>query len=1583
MARTLGRLTTKPSAQISFLRKLVGFGMVVSITLLWSFILVPLIGSGFFLTQLKMNMDNIKLTRLEMGADGDEIFVSAEIPWITPPLNVRIEDVVCGFANARNEEPFAYMSTPMLEFKKGQPVRISSKFRCEIPKDRKKIPLEKVMGTQNLLLFLFRGNINIEIMPLKIPVVLPYTLGMFIGEKPAATEALIDPLEKIYRSSERKKALRRQPAPRMGMPISFLSYRFRNSSKEAVLKGAYDYNIVPSGVFIDVPRVKFWIIVNGRRIMEVSVEKHRIADGKVPGGVEFSARVIAGEWAESLREVAVQYFEDTHLAIELELIEFEKAGHEFERRVFAAAFMEAISRIYRVFLRKPSNNHWIYNPAVGVAQTFRDVGIPVVEDPIVDITVNKFVGPDAEVSAVIEDSLLPLSGLTHTLNQGTFPKISMEARMNGKPFARAWATHVPGGQGASSYPQHKFLTFRAEGKVHEDLRNLKDITGAKTEQEQIKGRGEDAGGSKQIKLIEGILQRLARLWGVVENIVSIIRGKGGHVNQEKPEEESAPGTGVLRSFSLYVADDQTVLGGVLRGFGIYWVTDRGTVLGYKHAPSPPVNGPMIRFPCSYRLDLGMEEEAGGLASRVKLSLPNKTEETNFIRVRWPEAMFGGEALGMNTQILLSPAQLDILAFRDSCAWTVRSPGEIEVKIRVELREGGPPEHLPEHFEDFVIDQVASPLPRFPLGPNSFLEQSIFYPIFSEDEEDSTSLGVLKGMVGKIKIDPIPVIEGPHMKRNEASVCISSAMPINRSEPVPKEFMLFLHLDAVPRALKLKRRLNSHPFVTVSVSDVALDMEFNEAFHLSAFTLLQSSGAPVTVHAAFDWSKLLGSGGWEIEASGGTARPLYELLAYVNSSAERVNGEVFGGLPETKKWRNVRKLSKDPLSLNVDFDRTAQGYIGNLRMLFGKELSQKRKLSFTDTSLEVVLPKISATFFMAGSTTEVGSAHLFNTGIIRRADTESVSCALLLFVSDILLDMLSSVDYSERGETSMSKAQSGGASGVTSRVTMELGGKEVHVMALAVDRVIAELLSGIEAGSGGGRLPVDISIEEVIARRVTKGAVERSTPETPNLRWASPPKEQGAIAARDSEKERMFTNAPFVEILKEPFLIHAAEEKNPQKEIDRTTEIVCKTDKDNLRELDRILSSELRMMQEGGVPQKSGSIFSRIVGARRHAGELDYGLHDQGKRVASPEESYVEMKTLVAVNLVTQINELVYKGASKLSHLPLAQHPQTLQIKVRAGNPLWIKVVRGESPVDGIVVDLEEMSFDATCRIFYFDLKRNLEDRNATRNLYIKARVRATQEAKDLLSYRHVECSPLLALMRQIELGTKKEEKQEAAPPPAAGREPSKIVRILKDASLMVKTFSYLPQRYNFLSGPEFPFPIASLYSFSDSTGEMSPLAARVVLFEKHLARLLVIKVPIFILVKEAGKTAGAIALAGRYEERDLSFVCYESPDPCFLKNVAMDVMLGQGAAQRYTYYLVVGNTIIYKFQTGIVQLHPYVEQLLNRWVLRCLGGFMKPKAVADLVFYMLNIQKPFEHKKESYMKAIAMRRLLRRALAPE
>ncbi|KAI5144400.1 hypothetical protein NEPAR07_1058 [Nematocida parisii] len=273
-------------------RKIIGFLFLVGISAFWLIFLTPLLGSIIFLTGIKHNLNNLKISNADL-TDSDMIKLSVSYLPGLPYFSITAKDIMIGLGTSRNENPMGYLYSEEIMIVNNPMNKIDISMRYVIPEKMCEISEKFLLKVENHMLFTFKGTIFLKLknnLPgISIPVVFPYTLGWCIGKNSMSiginksARKLVDTLPKSSEevNGDNGNGINMKPSKRPTLPIELKGYTLKEKNHITTLKANYKYKNIPSFLSINIPDTIMSFYIDKKRVGTIKIDEHKIRNGVI------------------------------------------------------------------------------------------------------------------------------------------------------------------------------------------------------------------------------------------------------------------------------------------------------------------------------------------------------------------------------------------------------------------------------------------------------------------------------------------------------------------------------------------------------------------------------------------------------------------------------------------------------------------------------------------------------------------------------------------------------------------------------------------------------------------------------------------------------------------------------------------------------------------------------------------------------------------------------------------------------------------------------------------------------------------------------------------------------------------------------------------------------------------------------------------------------------------------------------------------------------------------------------------------------------------------------------------------------
>ncbi|KAI5189917.1 hypothetical protein NEMIN01_0780 [Nematocida minor] len=398
-------------------RKIIGFLFLVCISMFLLIFLVPFLGSILFLSGIKKNLNNIVINQLDLTQE-DAININMGYLGGSPLFSIQAKDVKIGLSTSRNEQPLGYLYSNKIDIQKNKETSIACNMSYAVHNKRREIPEEFLLKIENHILFTFQGTIffkiNKRLPGISIPVVFPYTLGLFIGNSQPKYEKLVDRVKEPGESLPTKE--------RASLPINVLWYKMEETFQKVVLFGAFEYINMPACVSANLPAIGVNIFLNGSAIGHLDLSAQELVNGKPKNSLSFKITHTI-ENIIHLRRCLEDYFEKKVLELTFDIEKMDTQMHmpfSFHYEVIKQIASIYINRIVRSEEKK--------------SMQIKDT--PLFEMQINDVNHNGFV-----CRMVFNEEIFPYTGIAKCINSGNLLDANIKLVLNDETTLCGTARH--------------------------------------------------------------------------------------------------------------------------------------------------------------------------------------------------------------------------------------------------------------------------------------------------------------------------------------------------------------------------------------------------------------------------------------------------------------------------------------------------------------------------------------------------------------------------------------------------------------------------------------------------------------------------------------------------------------------------------------------------------------------------------------------------------------------------------------------------------------------------------------------------------------------------------------------------------------------------------------------------------------------------------------------------------------------------------------------------------------------------------------------------------------------------------------
>ncbi|KAI5166753.1 hypothetical protein NEIRO02_1391 [Nematocida sp. AWRm79] len=273
-------------------RKIIGFLFLVGISAFWLIFLTPLLGSIIFLTGIKHNLNNLKISNADL-TDSDIVKLSVSYLPGLPYFSITAKNIMIGLGTSRNENPMGYLYSEEIMIVNNPMNKIDISMRYVIPEKMCEINERFLLKVENHMLFTFKGTIFLKLknnLPgISIPVVFPYTLGWCIGKNSMSiginksAQKLVDTLPKSSEevNGSKESDINMKPSKRSTLPIELKGYTLTEKNCVTTLKANYRYKNMPSFLSINIPETVMSFYIDKKKVGTIKIDEHKIRNGVI------------------------------------------------------------------------------------------------------------------------------------------------------------------------------------------------------------------------------------------------------------------------------------------------------------------------------------------------------------------------------------------------------------------------------------------------------------------------------------------------------------------------------------------------------------------------------------------------------------------------------------------------------------------------------------------------------------------------------------------------------------------------------------------------------------------------------------------------------------------------------------------------------------------------------------------------------------------------------------------------------------------------------------------------------------------------------------------------------------------------------------------------------------------------------------------------------------------------------------------------------------------------------------------------------------------------------------------------------
>ncbi|KAI5189956.1 hypothetical protein NECID01_0751 [Nematocida sp. AWRm77] len=615
-------------------RKVLGFTFVVVASVFWSIFFIPMITSILFITSLKNNMEIVKIQRLSINSK--EVSGILHFAGLASPLDISGDTLTVGFATSRNEEPFGKIVAKTIESRCGKSFEVLFRFQYVMPEHKKKIPEKFLMQLENHILFTVQGSINVKVFKLvpgiRIPVVVPYSPSLFIGNMKPTHEKLVDSLGAFRSTAQTTKAGESLQEEKKEFPLILKSYRILETDKDFIIIGDYNYTtrIMPAFFCMEMPKTSMDIYLNKEHAGCLEIHPHQIFKGKAVRTKKEGSEEKTEDQATFIIRGTLKNIEVVRKAL-ITYIQHKQLVSVTFRKIKTLHMQKPESEFISQFLIKAGEVCKLkFLPALRTVHRKQ-------ENPLVEIDVDYVDSTGLFVKYLFSEELFGFTNVLKSLNAGILPRLCGVFMLNGVHIADIKTSHLP------------------------DLANTK----------------------KNKYLAIGGITSISPKFKAIQDILRNNKGPGG--------KES---TDLFTSMALHITDTPYPLLStkLLEGFGVRWIAGTGVSVGFWYKPPEP-SEKLPEEVGAYRMRVRMKEEeeksAEGLQSyyhsakgspacthgaemaTATLVFPKIEALETYMHVRWCKAKFFLQVGKEPFEVVLEKGGLCVLISPRTNMWALR------------------------------------------------------------------------------------------------------------------------------------------------------------------------------------------------------------------------------------------------------------------------------------------------------------------------------------------------------------------------------------------------------------------------------------------------------------------------------------------------------------------------------------------------------------------------------------------------------------------------------------------------------------------------------------------------------------------------------------------------------------------------------------------------------------------------------------------------------------------------------------------------------------------------------------------------
>ncbi|EHY66000.1 hypothetical protein NERG_00696 [Nematocida ausubeli] len=695
----------------SLTRKIAGFIFLVGISIFWLIFLTPLLGSIIFLTGMKRNLSNLKLSKIDI-THPDKIEISVNYLLGLPYFSIYAKDIMIGVSTSRNEKPLGYWYISEIEVVNNKNNTVNASMQYVTPKHTSNIDEKFLLNVENQLLFTFKGTVFLKLkknLPgISIPVVFPYTLGWYIGKNPSITGIkksglkLVDTLLKSI-ESERPPATDTQvgqQTTRGDMPIQIKKYFVEEVENVTKVTARYQYTNIPSCLSANIPSVKLGLYIDNKSVGSLSVEKHTIRRGVIHGGFNRSTAqdsnmpigkeqtgknpkkdtrneegtqktkdnpidtsntaqftlTLTPENSQNIRDALGKYMGREAIAFTFSVDEFKKFAdppYTFHYRI-----LKQISTIY------------INRIIPGQKRDMQIKDTPLFEGRIEGVEKNGL-----RCKLIFNEELFPYKRMVESINTGRIPSTGLNLFINNECSIVGTGYHYrKESQERDSEYYKNFLVMECILTIPTSMENLSSLF--KNNSPDISGLMQNSEVSVKKSsnhCLNTIMSGFGMRWRAGLGI------SVGYVWLE-PLPSTKESVEYSTTYKVLLDLNKQITGINIKSPLEQLVKEPDQAL-HSYIPSESVNAPSARIEPKERISYD-EELEDGVAATCTIECKDRAELENYVRIAWIDTDIVLAQEGVFVTLGMNKSYIDVLASPSSNEWSIRSSVQSVINISV-------------------------------------------------------------------------------------------------------------------------------------------------------------------------------------------------------------------------------------------------------------------------------------------------------------------------------------------------------------------------------------------------------------------------------------------------------------------------------------------------------------------------------------------------------------------------------------------------------------------------------------------------------------------------------------------------------------------------------------------------------------------------------------------------------------------------------------------------------------------------------------------------------------------------------------